>query len=165
VEIRPAVADDVSAIQEVGLGTWPATYSFAGDEYVANGLATWWSREALLRSMADTTMLVAVDGDELVGVGNVDLRGDVPIIRKLYVLPRVQGWGVGSVLLAALLDRIRATSASVRLEYVDGNAPAAAFYTRKGFTELHREPGERSGWPDMVWMECPVVPEAAREPQ
>ena len=44
----------------------------------------------------------------------------------------------------------------VRLEYVDGNARAARFYARQGFTEIRREPGEEPGWPDTVWVEKPV---------
>ncbi len=158
VEVRPAVADDVAAIQEIGRKTWPATYSFAGDDYIANGLATWWSSQALLRSLDDTIVLVAVEGAQVVGVGNIDLRGAVPTIWKLYVLPQVQGSGVGSALLTALLNRVPAGAGSVQLEYLDGNKRAAAFYTANGFTELRREPGERPGWPDTVWVERQVAP-------
>lgn len=161
-EIRPATASDVAAIEEIGHKTWPATYSFAGDEYIAAGLAAYWSREAVLRSLADTAVLVAVDSDEVIGVGNIDLRGDVPIIWKLYVLPHLQGSGVGSALLTELLSRAPAGTESVRLEYVDGNERAAAFYAAKGFTELRREPGERPGWPETVWVERRVEPGTAR---
>ena len=38
VEVRPATDADVAAIHEVGRATWPPTYGFAGDEYVAYGL-------------------------------------------------------------------------------------------------------------------------------
>jgi hypothetical protein len=41
LEIRAASDDDVAAIRDVGELTWPPTYGFAGDEYVAHGLATW----------------------------------------------------------------------------------------------------------------------------
>src|SRR5215469_6219809 len=153
VEVRRAVAGDVAAIQEIGRKTWPATYSFAGDDYIASGLATWWSSEALLRSLDDTIVLVAVDNSQIVGVGNVDLRGAVPIIWKLYVLPQVQGSGVGSALMTALLNSVPAGTRSVQLEYLDGNERAAAFYAAKGFTELRREPPESPGWPDTVWVE------------
>jgi hypothetical protein len=37
VRVRPAAADDVVAIQEIGQRTWPPTYAFAGDDYVSNG--------------------------------------------------------------------------------------------------------------------------------
>lgn len=73
-QVRAAAADDIAAIREVGRTTWPATYSFAGDDYVATGLATWWSDTALQRSIEETTVLVAVDSGQVVGVGNVDVR-------------------------------------------------------------------------------------------
>jgi GNAT superfamily N-acetyltransferase len=151
MEIRDAVAGDIDAIVRIGHRTWPPTYGFAGDEYVRNGLDTWWSVPAIERSLRDTTVLVTADGPNLVGIGNIDLRGEVPIIWKLYVLPETQGTGAGKALMAGLLSR--APGRPVRLEYVDGNERAAQFYVRQGFTELRREAGERPGWPDTVWME------------
>ncbi|GAA2650625.1 GNAT family N-acetyltransferase [Paractinoplanes durhamensis] len=154
--IRDARAEDVDAIVAIGQQTWPATYAFAGDEYVRDGLAAWWSPAAIARSLGDTTVLVAEDGSGLVGVGNIDLRGAVPIIWKLYVLPETQGTGAGSALMAGLIER--AGGLAVRLEYVAGNSRAAGFYAGRGFTELRREAGERPGWPEIVWMERHSVP-------
>ena len=154
--VRLAVEGDLSAIQEIGRETWPATYAFAGADYIANGLATWWSDGALRRSLRDTIVLVAIEGDQAVGVGNLDVRGDVPIIWKLYVRPGTQGTGVGSALLAALIEQAPPGCRAVRLEYVDGNERAAGFYAAHGFVELRREPGEQPGWPDTVWVERPL---------
>ena len=151
MRIRDAVPGDIDGIIEIGRRTWPVTYGFAGDEYVRSGLDTWWSIEAVERSLRDTTVLVAEDRDALVGIGNIDLRGPVPIIWKLYVLPSAQGAGAGKALIEGLLAR--APGRSVRLEYLDGNERAARFYARRGFTELRRDAGERPGWPDTVWME------------
>jgi GNAT superfamily N-acetyltransferase len=67
------------------------------------------------------------------------------------VLPRAQGAGVGSALLTALLGAVP-DGGRVRLKYVDGNERAAAFYAAKRFADLRREPGERPGWPESVWM-------------
>ncbi|MFI5897757.1 GNAT family N-acetyltransferase [Actinoplanes sp. NPDC051513] len=151
MRIRDAVPGDIDAIIEIGHRTWPATYGFAGDEYVRDGLATWWSAEAVERSLRDTTVLVAAGEQGLLGIGNIDLRGETPIIWKLYVVPESQGTGAGSALISALLER--APGRPVLLEYVDGNDRAARFYDRRGFTEVRRDPGERPGWPDTVWME------------
>lgn len=151
VTIRPAEPDDVPAIRSVGERTWPTTYGFAGDDYVAHGLATWWSDAALLQSLADTELLVAERDGEILGVGNIDVRGEAPVIWKLYVVPEAQGTGAGSALLSALLDRVRGRAAEVRLEYVDGNERAAAFYAAHGFLETRREADEHPGWPDTVW--------------
>lgn len=153
VRLRTAVAADVDAIRDVGAATWPATYAFAGDDYVAHGLATWWSEEATLRTLRETHTLVAVVDGEVVGVGNLDLRRDPAVIWKLYVLPAAHGTGVGAALLDALVQAARDGGASaVALEYVDGNARAAGFYRRHGFAETSREPSAQPGWPDTVWL-------------
>jgi GNAT superfamily N-acetyltransferase len=151
MRIRDAGTADIDAIKAIGHQTWPETYGFAGADYVADGLARWWSTEAIEHSLRDTTMLVAISDERLLGVGNIDLRGEVPIIWKLYVMPRSQGTGAGSALIAALLAR--APGRPVRLEYTDGNDRAARFYVARGFTELRREPSDDPGWPDTVWME------------
>ncbi|WP_051367298.1 GNAT family N-acetyltransferase [Hamadaea tsunoensis] len=151
VKIRVAVADDVPAIISVGRRTWPETYGFAGSEYIAHGLATWWSPEAVERSLANTVVLVAGSGDEIVGTGNIDLRGDVAIIWKLYVVPAAQGTGTGSALITSLIGY--AGSRPVRLEYLDGNTRAARFYAAQGFAEIFREPSGHEGWPATIWAE------------
>ncbi|GAA1868050.1 GNAT family N-acetyltransferase [Asanoa iriomotensis] len=153
MEIRAAGPGDIAQIIAVGHETWPATYAFAGADYVAHGLATWWSAEATERAIANTTVLVAAEGDELLGIGNLDLSGEVPIVWRLYVRPAAQGRGVGSALLTALIDA--AGGRPVRLAYLAGNDHAARFYARHGFVESHQQPAERPGWPASVWLERP----------
>jgi ribosomal protein S18 acetylase RimI-like enzyme len=144
MEIRRAVPDDVPDIIRIGEETWPIAYAFAGADYIAAGLAQWWSVPAIQASLADTTTLVAVSDETVDGIGNIDLRGEIPVIWKLYVSPRAQSSGIGSALLRELIAV--ADGGPVRLEYLDGNARAAAFYARHGFTEIGREGSS-------VWME------------
>ncbi|GGN98347.1 N-acetyltransferase [Actinoplanes lobatus] len=151
VKIRRANRGDVQAIISVGRRTWPATYEFAGAEYIADGLATWWSVEAIERSLETTTVLVADSGKAVVGTGNIDLRPEIPVIWKLYAVPEVQGTGVGAALITELMEV--AGGLPVRLEYTDGNARAAGFYARHGFVEIRREANDQPGWPDAVWLE------------
>ena len=153
MEIRRAAPADVAAIVAIGHETWPATYGFAGPDYVEYGLATWWTTEATARSLETTTVLVAAEGDDLLGVGNIDLRGEVPVIWKLYVRPAAQGGGAGSALLTALVGE--AAGRPVRLSHLAGNDRAARFYARHGFAQHHHEPAERPGWPAQVWLERP----------
>ncbi|WP_127501161.1 GNAT family N-acetyltransferase [Actinoplanes solisilvae] len=135
----------------MGHQTWPQTYAFAGPAYIEHGLATWWSPEAVERSLHATTVLIAEDGTRPLGTGNIDLRGHVAIIWKLYVVPEAQGTGTGSALLTELVGQ--APDLPVRLEYTDGNHRAARFYAAHGFAEVAREPAGRPGWPDTVWLE------------
>lgn len=150
--IRSATSDDVEAIRNVGLITWPATYAFAGQEYVDQGLARWWSVEAIGGSLHVTNTYVAEVDGVLVGMGNIDLRPELPTIWKLYVVPGYHGRGIGKMLMTRLLRDAPSGSAGVVLEYIDGNDRAASFYRGQGFTELRREDGDVAGWPQTVWM-------------
>lgn len=151
IEIRPATSADAQAIANVGERTWPSTYAFAGVEYIDQGLKAWWSEEAVLRGLAVTRTFVAERDGAVVGIGNIDLRSECPIIWKLYVLPEHQGTGAGHALMAELLAQAPAGS-DVLLEYAAGNSRAAHFYERHGFVELRRESPETDGWPETVWM-------------
>lgn len=151
IAVRPACAADATEIMRIGRETWPVTYSFAGSEYIFRGLASWWSEEAVLRGIETTRTFVAEVEGHVIGMGNVDLRGEQPIIWKLYVLPRHQGARVGHALLERLLAEAP-PGAEVLLEYTDGNVRAADFYRRHGFVELRRDPPEERGWPARVWM-------------
>ncbi|WP_426561955.1 GNAT family N-acetyltransferase [Angustibacter sp. McL0619] len=151
--MRRATQTDVDAICEIGRAAWPGTYAFAGQDFVEHGLATWWSAAAVERGLATTTTLVAESEGHVVGVGNVDLRPDPPVIWKLYVHPGHQGEGVGSSLLTALIGVVPAARGTVAIEYIDGNARAAAVYARHGFVEVRRDPADRPDWPRQVWAE------------
>jgi ribosomal protein S18 acetylase RimI-like enzyme len=156
MRIRPATTADIPAIITIGHQTWPQTYAFAGPDYITHGLATWWSDEAVERSLHTTTVLLAENDNGPLGTGNIDLRQATATIWKLYVIPEAQGTGAGTALITELLHH--AAGAPVRLEYTDGNTRAARFYATHGFTELRREPSPHPGWPDTVWLERPADP-------
>ena len=149
MRIRRATTADIPAIVTLATETWPGTYHFAGPDFIAHGLATWWSPDAVARSLDTTTVLVATT-PAVTAIGNIDLRGDTAIIWKLYVLPSAQGTGIGGTLLDALITT--AGDRPVELGYVDGNDRAARFYATHGFSNLRREPGYEPGFPDTVWL-------------
>ena len=153
MDIRLAGTRDAYAVRSVGLRTWPATYEpIAGPDYVAHGLARWWSPEVVRRGIERQGTWVAVIGDDVVGTATVGEHDGIPVLWKLYVLPELHGFGIGSALLDAVLGSLPPTAGVLRLSFVDGNAEAERFYRRKGFAELHREPDPEGG-PDTVWME------------
>lgn len=156
VTVRSAPPNDAPAIRQIGEATWPATYAFAGAEYVAHGLDTWWSEEAVLRGLETTRTMVAERDGMVIGMGTIDLRPERPVIWKLYVLPEHQGTGAGHALMKVLLSEAPPDVDGVTLEYTDGNAEAAVFYRRHGFTELRRDAPDKPGWPDQIWMIRPI---------
>ncbi|MCU1537380.1 MAG: GCN5-related N-acetyltransferase [Humibacillus sp.] len=167
IVVRTADGDDLAGVVAVGHRTWPPTYEpIAGPEYVAMGLAKWWTSDAVTASIRAGRTLVAVDGDEVVGCATVGPAGtpdDALALWKLYVVPGRHGLGIGSRLLAEVVERaVAAGHTRIVLSHIEGNDDAAAFYRARGFHETHRESGG-SGLPDSVWMER-VLAESAPAP-
>ncbi|MQY15558.1 hypothetical protein SRB5_57410 [Streptomyces sp. RB5] len=159
-EVRPAELSDTAAVRAVGLAAWPPTYTpLTGPGYVERCLAVWWSTEATARGIAAGNVLVAETGGRITGMAGLGEKDGVPVLWKLYVLPECHGTGVGSALLAAVVARLRAAGATrLRLEYLDGNERAAAFYRAKGFREIGRAPDpEHPELPADVWMEADLT--------
>jgi GNAT superfamily N-acetyltransferase len=157
VTVRVATEADLAAVAEVGRRTWPATYEpFTGPDYVTRGLAQWWSDDAIRRGLADDRTLVAEDeSGAVVGMAGFAPTEDILILWKLYIVPEAQGSGAGTALLRKVIADATGQYRALRLEYLDGNNRAAAFYGRNGFTYLMRET-DPAGGPDSVWMELPL---------
>lgn len=83
---------------------------------------------------------VGIDDDGvLVGYAGLWFDGDVAQVMTLGVAPAAQRRGVGTALLAALLDQARDLgAAAVLLEVRVDNAAALALYERHGFVVLGR---------------------------
>ena len=162
LQIRLADGDDLPGVISVGHRTWVATYEpIAGPEYVAMGLAKWWTPDVVTTSIRQGRTLVAVNHGEVVGVATFGVQDGALALWKLYVLPGHHSRGIGSRLLAAVVDRaVELGHDRIVLSHIEGNRQAARFYAAHGFTETHRESGG-SGLPVSVWMERSVAPATA----
>jgi len=159
VLIRTADGNDLNAVLEVGHRTWPVTYGpIAGEDYVAMGLAKWWTKDATTPAIRAGRVTVAeVDGD-VVGIASVGPHEHDLALWKLYVLPEAQGKRIGSALLESVVTRATGDYAHIRVSYLEGNTAAEGFYRSKGFVEIGREHGG-DGIPDSIWMSL-TLPEA-----
>ncbi len=124
------------------------------------GLAKWWSAEATSPAIRQGRLTVAEVDGEVVGMASVGREQDHLVLWRLYVLPEHHGQGIGSALLAAVLEEADGRYPEIRLSYTEGNTPAAHFYRSRGFVETHHEAGG-GGVPDQVWM-TRRAPAAAR---
>lgn len=148
VNIRPCTAEDAGALALVGQATFLETYSTvlpAADilahcarEHGEARYADWLDQPAYRLWAAE----VAATG---VMVGYVMLSPpDLPVptgaddleIKRIYLLSRFQGGGVGARLMATALEAARQAGARRVLLGVYGeNRDAIAFYARQGFAE------------------------------
>lgn len=102
-------------------------------------------RESFSRRALADELLVATEGDEIVGFASISLEHrlfDVVksrgIIENLYVLPRSRGNGIGGELLNEAETRLGKRGADIIcLEALKGNLTARDFYERHGFS-VHR---------------------------
>jgi len=156
--IRAADGNDLMAVLDVGRRTWPVTYGpIAGPDYVAMGLAKWWTADAIIPSIRSGRVTVAELDGVVVGIAAVGLHEHHLVLWKLYVLPEFQGRAIGSALVASVVAQATGLHPEIRISYLEGNTLAAAFYRGKGFVEISREPG-CEGIPESVWMQLALDP-------
>ena len=156
--IRAADGNDLVAILNVGRRTWPLTYEpIAGADYVAMGLAKWWTEDATIPAIRAGRVTVAELDGEVVGMATVGPHEKHLALWKLYVLPEHQGKVIGTALFEAVVARATGEYSRIHATYLDGNKSAAGFYRSKGFVEVSRESGGE-GIPESIWMQLELEP-------
>ncbi|HUR50499.1 MAG TPA: GNAT family N-acetyltransferase [Mycobacteriales bacterium] len=138
MQIRPARLDDVPELLDLVHSAYRGDASRAG-----------WTTEADLidgsRTDADELtalvpdLLVAVDGEALVGCCALTARGDTGYFGTFAVRPLQQGSGVGSALLAAAEERARAQGLrAVEMTVLSARPELIAYYERRGYADTGR---------------------------
>jgi GNAT superfamily N-acetyltransferase len=161
--VRTAEGNDLDAVLSIGHRTWPLIHEpIAGLDYVAMGLAKWWTTDVVAASIRQGRTLVAALDGEVIGMAAFGAQSDGLVLWKLYVLPEHHGKGIGSRLMDAVVERARdAGHTRITVAYPDGNGYAERFHRAHGFVETHREPSG-SGLPDSIWMVRELDPEDDR---
>jgi ribosomal protein S18 acetylase RimI-like enzyme len=139
LEIRPATSSDATAVADVYLASFHATYAFplAHTDDEVRG----WIRDAVV-GVAETW--VAVEGQRVVGMMVVG-PGE---LDQLYVAPDRLGSGIGRRLLDLAKER---SPAELSLYTFQINERARRFYERNGFVvqEFGNGTGNEEGQPDV----------------
>ncbi|RZU01573.1 ribosomal protein S18 acetylase RimI-like enzyme [Kribbella rubisoli] len=152
IAVRRAEPSDVDAIRQIGLTTWPVAYAgLVPEAFITDGLAQWWSVEAVERGISKGITLVATDSDALLGMVGLGREEDFWVMWKLYVLPDQQGKGIGKALLDAAIAALPDGTPELLLDVLVANEQAIGFYRSQGFTEAKRTPNRDLGV-DLMWM-------------
>lgn len=140
---RLAAGDDLAAVASVYARSWRHAYRGIVPQGFLDALSEGFWQLGLEQS-ADRTF-VAREGGETVGVctygpARVEAFVGWGEVVSLYVLPERTGGGIGSKLLDAALGALAAEGFErAYLWVLTDNAPARAFYERRGFRLLERE--------------------------
>jgi ribosomal protein S18 acetylase RimI-like enzyme len=144
--LRRATVEDAAAVSDVYLRSRRAIAAYAplvhSDEEVRQ-----WIAEFLLPSGEVT---VALEYGRITGMSAMSRAYGVAWLDQLYVSPSSFGLGVGSSLLADVIDRARTV---VQLYTFAQNTRARAFYERHGFEVIGHsdEKNNEEGCPDVLY--------------
>lgn len=127
----------------------PADAAFLYDLHVAAMreviAATWGWDEAWQRRHFDEhfaperIQLIVVDG-EPVGMLELEDRPDDVFVANLKLLPKMQGYGLGTAVMRGVLARAAGRGVPVRLQVIRANAGARRLYERLGFVVTGETP-------------------------
>ena len=148
--IRPATAGDAAALALVAKATFLETFAgvLEGHDVVAHcerehteaRYAAWLARADARLWLAEVEPGAAPVGYALNGAPDLpvpDPRSGDRELKRIYILGRFQGTGLGRALLAAACDGARASGGTrLLLGVYAGNARALAFYARQGFRHV-----------------------------
>lgn len=140
-DISLALPDDAVAIAALSRRT------------IEHGLEWRWTPQRVLACMAsaDTNVVVARRGSDLLGFAVMSYGDEVAHLQLLATQPRCRRQGVGSALLAWLDTTARVAGVGLLcLEARSANAGARAFYRHHGFVETERRSGYYQGVEDAV---------------
>ncbi len=145
--IRPATIKDASRLAEIHISSWQSAYADLLPAEFLDGLSAemekrteqwqdWLSTENPQRSV-----LVAADGDEVVGFAHTGPPGDKDLESKgvgelyaMYLDPARYRQGWGTILMDAVFDDLRASGfTEASLWVMTGNGAARAFYQQAGW--------------------------------
>ena len=158
LSLRLATAADLPAINAIYNHYVPistATYDY--EPFTAEQRAAWFhGRESI------HPVIVAERDGEIVGWGSLNVFRAKPGYRftvedSVYVHPDCQRTGVGSAILADLIERARVLGLHSIVAGIDAtHAPSVALHARFGFVEVarFREVGRKfDRWLDVIFMQ------------
>jgi ribosomal protein S18 acetylase RimI-like enzyme len=145
ISIRKLFFFELGKVQSIAQRTWPTTFSnILSPEQIEYMLNWMYSLEMLevQWNKGHTFLLAEEDGIEL-GFAGFELNySEEPKakLHKIYLLPEVQGKGVGKKLITEVSTQAQAAAhKSLLLNVNKYNQNAIDFYKKLGFTEIYKE--------------------------
>ena len=134
----------IPLIRTLTMQIWPQTYvPIIGQEQVAYMLDRFYSEASLLDQMTHQQhqFIIAYEDEEPVAFASYGRIGpDTFKLHKLYILPAMQGKGVGRSLVEHIAAAVKKEGSEwLTLNVNIHNHAAMAFYERTGFTHFRSE--------------------------
>lgn len=139
INIRSASLDDLPILYEFEQGIVEAERPF--DPTIKSGQVNYYDIMAMILSK-DTEVVAAIDGNELVGSGYLDIKKSKPFLKHeyfgyigfMYVKHEYRGKGVGQKIIENLKSWAKSRNLNeIRLDVYDDNHRAVGAYEKAGF--------------------------------
>lgn len=131
--IRSVGLEAVPAIRALAHAIWPVSYgAILPAQVLSDMLARIYAPESLAGEMAAGHRFWLAQGETACGFCSAYRQADTLWLKKLYVLPALQGRGLGQALIDAAVAGF-AGAREMRLLVNRDNAKAQAYYVRRGF--------------------------------
>ena len=150
---RPATPADAAAIRAVAIAAWRATYAgLISDGTIERFIARAYAEERVALRIERHRVFVAGAGDRVVeAFAECTNRDDHVQLVSIYALPAARGRGLGTALLAMVLQAH--PGQDLAADVLVGNDLAEPFYAARGFVpgellveELAGEPIRERRW-------------------
>ena len=141
MEIRKASLSDYTAIYNIAIPVWNATYkNILTPEQMDYMLKLFYSEEAIAEqiSLSGHQFLLAEHNGKYLGFASyqVNHKYETTKLHKLYVLPEAHGQGVGRALVTVIENAAKKNINDKLILNVNRFNPAVNFYLKSGFENI-----------------------------
>lgn len=141
IRVKPINSDEVNVVIDLAKRIWPVSYAtILTHEQINNMLDLIYSSENLQNEIQNGHRFFgALLNDQPVGYASAYQDTNVLWLKKLYVLPELQGQGAGKQLMNTIIAAFPLAK-ELRLLVNRDNLPAQQFYMRQQFSQIDELP-------------------------
>lgn len=145
IKIRSWLKSDFTVVRKILLQTWLETYSFIPEEDIRFHFEKFYNEDKLNLLFIDPHTQCFISELDEISVGWIKLFNNVSqnrfYVSSLYVLPKFQGYGVGT----KLMDKAEEIAKSKNYDHIwlgvmNENKKALNWYQKQGFNFIEEEP-------------------------
>jgi GNAT superfamily N-acetyltransferase len=141
ITVKNATVSEIPLIRKIAMQVWPQTYiPIIGEEQVAYMLGLFYNNEVLKKQFEDLQhiFIICYYDEYPAGFASYSEIGwEIFKLHKLYILPEVQGKGIGCYMIGHIVAFLKKQNAKeLRLNVNRYNHNARLFYEKIGFHHI-----------------------------
>ena len=142
--IRPATVKDIKIISSLADDIWPPTYQdILSSDQVRYMMDLFYSHDSLRRQIIEQKHQFVIMEDDIAPIGFASFspigNSSIYKLHKIYVLPGLQGKGLGKFIVDYIVEKIQPLGATALQLNVNRYNKARFFYEKLGFKVVREE--------------------------